>query len=140
MPWIATLDSAVKPRTTTRLAIENHRNHPRIATAASTIATLMPMPHTAVDAGCIQSEEVGSSHRDVIEKKEWMSRPKACAAIRATPAQRRLLFFASAPPAEPRARRRSATDHGQHRTADDAAEVEAISDGLPYPNTGHFGS
>src|SRR5512133_4032244 len=97
MPWIATLDSAVKPRMTTRLAIENHQNHPRIATAASTIAALMQMPHTALDAACVQSEEVGSSHRDVIGKKEWMSRPKACAVIRATPAQRRLLFCASAP-------------------------------------------
>jgi hypothetical protein len=39
----------------------------------------------------------GSSHRDVIGKKEGMSRPKACAAIRATPAQCRLLLCASAP-------------------------------------------
>ena len=97
MPWIATLESAVKPRMTTRLAIENHRNHPRIATAASTIATLIPMPHTALVAACIESEEVGSSHRDVIGKKGWITRPKACVAIRATPDQRRLLFCASAP-------------------------------------------
>ena len=59
MPWIVTLESSVKPRMTTRLAIENHRNHPRIATAASTTATLMPMPYTALAARCIQSEAVG---------------------------------------------------------------------------------
>ena len=98
---------------TTRLTIENHRNHPRIATAASTIATLIPMPHTAVAAPCIQSEGFGSSHRDVIGKKEWIRRPKACAALRATPAQRRLLFCASAPrPPNPRSRRQSATGRG----------------------------
>ncbi len=45
----------------------------------------MSMPHTALDAGCIQSEEVGSSHRDVIGKKEWISRPKACAASEPRP-------------------------------------------------------
>jgi hypothetical protein len=57
---------------TTRLAIENHRSHPRIATAANTTAALMPMPHAALVAGCIESAEVGSSHRDVIGNEWWI--------------------------------------------------------------------
>jgi hypothetical protein len=94
MPWNATLDSAEEPTMTTRLAIENHRNHPRIATAASRIATLMPMPHTALAAPCIQSEEVGSSHRDVIGKKaegvrcdQDHARPAQAPVLRISPAR-----------------------------------------------------
>src|SRR4029450_1126553 len=58
MPWIATPDNAEKPRMTTRLAIENHRNHPRIATAASTIATLISMPHHRKEGVDQQTEAV----------------------------------------------------------------------------------
>jgi hypothetical protein len=50
MPWIATLESAVKPRMMIRLAIENHRNHPQVAGPRNTIAALMRMPHTALHA------------------------------------------------------------------------------------------